>query len=487
MSAGAASPDLEVGFEASCLARERWEGTTAVVLSAVLIPLWIVFDALLEPEWVQPFTAMRLVATAVASICVVAIRRARTTRGLRAWVVLALAVGGASIALMLPHVRHFPAYVFGFSLFFWGAGAMFSWPARWSLALFGFLLAVMSSGFAVWPDARELADFVAAGFYIGSAGVIATIMTLVRSQLVRDGFVVSHELAMRNADVERTLEQLRDAQARLVASEKLTALGRLLAGLSHEINNPLNVLHNNLDPLGASLGGLLEVARAAEAATAADLPALRRRCAELDVDTTSKDVRDATEMMRAAMERVRQVHADLRAFIRGDAPGMVLGDPGEGLRATATLLSRRLPEAVRVEVDVGPLPRTAFQPGQLNQVWHNLVQNALDAVGDAGTVTVRARAVGDRIEVTVADSGPGVAREHQARLFEPFFTTKGVGKGTGLGLAMSYQIVERHGGAMFLDGGYTNGARFVIQLPVRAASALPVLAGSDPGASRRAG
>ena len=192
-------------------------------------------------------------------------------------------------------------------------------------------------------------------------------------------------------------------------------------------------------------------------------------------------------MMRAAMERVRQVHADLRAFIRGDAPGMVLGDPGEGLRATVALLSRGRAEGVHVEVDVGVLPCTCFQPGQLNQVWHNLIQNALDAVGDAGVVTVRARAVADRIEFTVADTGPGVPQEHQARLFEPFFTTKGVGKGTGLGLAMSYQIVERHGGALFLDGGAATGARFVVQLPVRALPAQPALADGDPAASRRPG
>jgi two-component system NtrC family sensor kinase len=292
-------------------------------------------------------------------------------------------------------------------------------------------------------------------------------MNYIRYRMVREAFAVSHQLAMRNADVERTLAQLREAQARLVASEKLSALGRLLAGLSHEINNPLNVLQNNLDPLRASVDGLLDLARAASSATPPDLPTLRRRCAELDVEATARDVEDAAEMMRAAMGRVRQVHSDLRAFIRGDAPGMVLEDPGGGLRATAALLSRRLPDGVRVEVDVAPLPRTSCQPGQLNQVWHNLIQNALDAVGGAGTVSVRARAVADGIEVMVSDTGPGVPTEHQARLFEPFFTTKGLGKGTGLGLAMSYQIVERHGGAMFLDGGYTAGARFVIRLPVR--------------------
>jgi two-component system NtrC family sensor kinase len=468
-----ASLDVATAWEAASLQRERWEGTTAVALTGVLVPLWIAFDAYLEPALLHPFTAMRLAAAAVAWAVVLVVRRLTTTRALRSWVAAELAYSGATIALMLPHVHHFPAYVFGFSLYFWGVGALFSWPTRWAAALFSWLTAVMCTGFALWPGVREPAEYVAVGFYIGSAGMIATIMIWVRGRLVRDAFDASHALAMRNADVERTLEQLRDAQSRLVASEKLSALGRLLAGLSHEINNPLNVLHNNLEPLRTSLEGLLGLARAAGEATPADVPALRRRCAELDVATTAEDVRDATDMMRAAMERVRQVHADLRSFIRGDAPDMVLDDPSQGLGATATLLSRRLPEGVNITVDVGPLPRITFQPGQLNQVWHNLIQNALDAVGAAGTVAVTARAVGDRIEVTVTDSGPGVAAEHQARLFEPFFTTKGVGKGTGLGLATSYQIVERHGGTMFLDGAYTGGARFVVWLPVQAARLDP--------------
>ena len=468
-----ATLDFAAGWEASSLKRERSEATTAVLFTGVLVPLWIAFDAFLEPE-----------------LLTVHRHAARRDRG---------GVGGVAhhpprgdrprapgvddrgdCAQRRDHRAHAPARsalpgvrvrVLALLL---GNGAVLSWPARWSVGLFTWLLGVMSAGFVAWPGMRSPADYVAVGFYVGSAAVVATIMNYIRYRMVREGFAVSHQLAMRNADVERTLEQLREAQARLVASEKLSALGRLLAGLSHEINNPLNVLQNNLDPLRASLDGLLD-------------PRAPR-----GLGHTARPTRAAAPLRRAGRGghrprrrgrrrddargdgRVRQVHSDLRAFIRGDAPGMVLEDPSGGLRATAALLARRLPDGVRVEMDVGPLPRTTFQPGQLNQVWHNLIQNALDAVGHAGTVSVRARAVADRIEVTVADTGPGVAPEHQARLFEPFFTTKGLGKGTGLGLAMSYQIVERHGGAMFLDGGYTGGARFVIRLPVR------VLPGAAP-------
>ena len=122
---------------------------------------------------------------------------------------------------------------------------------------------------------------------------------------------------------------------------------------------------------------------------------------------------------------------------------------------------------MHVEVDVGVLPCTCFQPGQLNQVWHNLIQNALDAVGDAGVVTVRARAVADRIEFTVADTGPGVPQEHQARLFEPFFTTKGVGKGTGLGLSIAKKIVDLHGGEIQIRNLPAGGVGVAVALKVQ--------------------
>jgi signal transduction histidine kinase len=463
---------LAVGasWDETCLERERGEAKLAILFTGTLVPIWIAFDALLEPAWVHPFAAMRLVATAMSWAILLPLVRARSLHALRAWLIGALAWSGATIALMLPHVGHFGAYLFGFSVYFWGVGALFSWPATCSVALFAWLLGVLAAALAFWTGRRDVGDLVMAGFYLGSAAVMATIMTLVRRRLVRAAFEASDEIARRGAEVERALAQLRDAQARLVASEKLSALGRLLAGLSHEINNPLNVLHNNLDFLRDSVERLVAVAHAANVATPDGLAALHARCAELDIAALSSDARDAASLMRAAMDRVRQVHADLRAFVRGDAPDMIRGDIAAGLRATAALLSRGLAAGVRLELELEHLPPIAFQPGQLNQVWHNLIQNGIDAVGDAGAVAVRARIVDGAIEVAVSDTGPGVALALRPRLFEPFFTTKGVGQGTGLGLAMSYQIVERHGGALFLDTAYAGGARFVVHLPIRGAA-----------------
>jgi two-component system NtrC family sensor kinase len=140
------------------------------------------------------------------------------------------------------------------------------------------------------------------------------------------------------------------------------------------------------------------------------------------------------------------------------------------------LLSRRIPSDLRLELALDELPRMSFQPGQLNQVWHNLVQNAFDALGEHGRVAIRSRRDGDVIEVSIADDGPGVAPEHRGRLFEPFFTTKPIGLGTGLGLATSYQSVARHGGTLSLDPEHHPGARFVVRLPIASAEAAASIA-----------
>jgi signal transduction histidine kinase len=473
-----ATLDFAAGWEASSLKRERSEATTAVLFMGTLVPLWIAFDAFLEPELLETFTVMRLVATAAAWGVLPIIRRAGTVRALRAWTTAEIAFSGATIALMLPHVRHFPAYVFGFSLFFWGMGAILSWPARWSVGLFAWLLGVISAGFVAWPGMRSPADYVAVGFYVGSAAVVATIMNYIRYRMVREAFAVSHQLAMRNADVERTIEQLREAQARLVASEKLSALGRLLAGLSHEINNPLNVLQNNLDPLRASLDGLLDLARLAGSATPPDLAALRRRCAELDVEATARDVEDAAEMMRAAMGRVRQVHSDLRTFIRGDSPGWCsrirAGPPRDRApsRAGCPTASASIWTSGRFRA-----PRSSRGSSTRSGTTSSRTRSTRSATRAPSRCGRVRWPTGSRSPWRTPDRGwhPSTRRACSSRS-----SRRRARKGTGLGLAMSYQIVERHGGAMFLDGGYTGGARFVIRLPVRVMPGVTPLA--DPAA-----
>jgi len=242
----------------------------------------------------------------------------------------------------------------------------------------------------------------------------------------------------------------------------------MLAGLSHEINNPINVVKNNLEPVREHVQELITVLDLARAG--GDPAEIQRAWEEREIAWRTTDLDDALSSMHAAVAHIQQIHADLRAFIRGDVPDMVSADVAEGLRATVGLLSRRLPASVHLVANVGELPRISCHPGQLNQVWMNLLNNALDAVGTTGDVQVSARVADDRIEIAVTDTGSGIPRAFRPRLFEPFATTKGPDGGTGLGLATSYQIIQRHNGRLYLDDSHLTGARFVVELPTAAAS-----------------
>jgi signal transduction histidine kinase len=279
----------------------------------------------------------------------------------------------------------------------------------------------------------------------------------------RSLFRTRQALSARNRDLDATIRTLRETQTRLVEGEKLSALGRLIASLSHEINNPVNVLQNNLAPLEEyfrKIEAVLSVAR-----NEGDVPGA---WVENDLDFVLADTADALATMNEGVQRIRAVHQEMRAFVRGDAPEIWEGDVNEGLRATVNMFRRSLPRAMPIEVACCALPPIRFQPGQMNQVFFNLIQNAVDAIegaGGSGTIAIRTEIDGAWVRITVEDTGPGVSALAREHLFEPFFTTKAPGKGTGLGLATSYQIVQRHQGRIGLDESYRAGARFMVWLP----------------------
>jgi signal transduction histidine kinase/ligand-binding sensor domain-containing protein len=288
-------------------------------------------------------------------------------------------------------------------------------------------------------------------------------------------------LRTRNAALEelvlaRTAELTR-ALAKVAESERLSALGRLLAHLSHELNNPINVIANNLAPmkdyLEATLSALTDCRAIAEAVPEARgrVDALWR---DLDLDFVTGDFGKALKTVELAAGRVRAVHSDLRNFMQGRAAKKVVGDLTVSVKETVEMVRRSLPAGIVIVEDYLPIPEIPFHAGQLNQVFLNLIQNAADAVGERGTIKVSVAPEGDTIQVAIADTGPGVRASARERIFEPFFTTKDFGKGTGLGLAICRQIVvDAHGGTIDLDAEYTAGARFVIRLPLVDAGTAP--------------
>jgi PAS domain S-box-containing protein len=269
------------------------------------------------------------------------------------------------------------------------------------------------------------------------------------------------ELTLRNRELMLT-------QDMLIEAEKLSALGRLLSQLSHEINNPMTIIVGNLPPATSHLDALrqmLEAYRDATDSLEGSGERLRELRARLELDFVLEDFPSLLQAIEEAALRVQEIQRDLRSFLRGEPLERTRGDVNEGLRITVEMLRRGLPCDISIDAEYGTLPRASFNSGQLKQVFLNVLQNAVDAVTPSGRVAVASWADDNFITVSVCDTGPGIPESVRRNIFEPFFTTKEIGKGSGIGLAVCRQILSNHGGSICLDEANSRGARFLIKLP----------------------
>jgi signal transduction histidine kinase len=247
---------------------------------------------------------------------------------------------------------------------------------------------------------------------------------------------------------ERTAE-LRETQAQLTQAEKMKSLGQLVAGVAHELNNPIGFVHANLQLLDEYVKKLMEAQR-----TGAETEPIREAIEKLLMRS------------REGTERVKKIVQDLRIFSRMDQAELQKADLNEEIDRALALMEPRFKNEISVERDFGELPRVRCYAGQLNQVILNLLMNACDALGERGTIRIRTRRRGDGVRLEFSDDGPGIPPELCNRIFDPFFTTKSVGAGTGLGLSLSHSIIERHGGRLAVDSEVGVGTSFVIDLPL---------------------
>jgi signal transduction histidine kinase len=251
------------------------------------------------------------------------------------------------------------------------------------------------------------------------------------------------------ARVDERTQELQHTQQQLLQSEKMRSLGQLVAGVAHEINNPIGFVHANLQLLSEYLDRLL-----AAQATGEDTTRTREAIAKL------------LSRSREGTQRVKQIVADLRTFSRMDQAEVSEADLNEEIERTLTLAEPRFKDGIEVERDYdAELPRVRCVAGQLNQVFMNLLMNACDALEGRGRIRIRTRSLGDTVRLEFEDDGPGIEPAVVDRIFEPFFTTKPVGQGTGLGLSLSHGIIERHGGRMTVASTPERGTVFVIELP----------------------
>ncbi|MDX9751691.1 MAG: 7TM diverse intracellular signaling domain-containing protein [Flavobacteriales bacterium] len=280
----------------------------------------------------------------------------------------------------------------------------------------------------------------------------------------------------RTRDLEQSNEHLKRTQTQLVSAEKMASLGQLTAGIAHEINNPINFITSNIQPLRRNIRELLDVMgryQAVEPAQAADaLIAIRRQAEDMGLSETIAELDEIIDSIAEGSARTAEIVRGLRNFSRLDQDDLKEADLNEGLRSTLAILAPQYRNQVAFELDLEELPRVECYPGRLNQVFMNILTNSVQAVlarceGGTPTIRVRTRPAGDQVEITITDNGIGMTDQVKARIFDPFYTTKDVGEGTGLGLAIAYGIIEDHQATIRVDSAPGLGTAFRIAVPVR--------------------
>ncbi len=279
------------------------------------------------------------------------------------------------------------------------------------------------------------------------------------------------DLHERNRQIQDTLEKLKVAQTQLVQAEKMSTVGQLTAGIAHEINNPINFVSSNVQPLKLDFEELKHLfdkfnrLKDSSDVTAA-LAEAERFKDEIDADFLFKEVSELLNGIEEGARRTAEIVQGLRNFSRLDENEVKLADVNIGLDSTLVLLRNKTKHCIDLERDYGDLPKIECFPGQLNQVFMNILNNAVQAVDGSGRIKIRTRLLEDCIQVSIADNGKGMSAEVQQRIFEPFYTTKDVGEGTGLGLFISYGIVEQHNGSITVHSDEGKGSEFLISLPL---------------------
>ncbi|MEG4349758.1 PAS domain S-box protein [Microcoleus sp. LAD1_D3] len=284
--------------------------------------------------------------------------------------------------------------------------------------------------------------------------------------------------------LEQTLQDLQRTQTQLIQSEKMSSLGQLVAGVAHEINNPVNFIYGNLSYTSEYTQNLLKMLQLYQKEYPQPSARIVDAREDFEIDYLIEDLPKILASMKVGADRIRDIVLSLRTFSRLDEAEKKQVDIHEGIESTLLILQNRLKHkadhpTINVIKEYGTLPLVECYPGQLNQVFMNLLSNALDALememkesernAKNLSITIRTQVTDNNsVAISIADSGPGMSEDVQKRLFDPFFTTKPIGKGTGLGLAISHSIiVEKHGGKLSCTSLLGEGSEFAIEIPLR--------------------
>jgi len=286
-----------------------------------------------------------------------------------------------------------------------------------------------------------------------------------------------YALEEQTQELQTTLKTLQDMQTQLIQSEKMSSLGEMVAGIAHEINNPVNFIHGNVTHAQDYLRTLFDVLALYQHQYPTPATKLQEKIDEIELDFIQSDFSDILASMQMGTRRIQKIVTSLRTFSRLDESEVKDINLHEGIESTLLILKHRIGKQVEIIKDYGDVPRICCYPAQLNQVFLNLIVNSIDALVDCDvqpkTITISTDKTAENcIQVRIQDNGPGIPPGIREKIFNPFFTTKPIGKGTGLGLAICYRIIETHRGKIEVISTVGKGTDFRITLPLQPSNLL---------------
>lgn len=294
--------------------------------------------------------------------------------------------------------------------------------------------------------------------FLAALGILALLISNVKRKQRTNALLKEKNEIIRKQkqQVEEALHQLKKSQSQLIQAEKMASLGQLTAGVAHEINNPINFVSANVNPLKRNFDELVQVLKE------------RRPGDETgDLDYLINESIQLLSGIEEGSRRTAEIVKGLRTFSRADEGDLKSVDVHEGIESSLLILNNKLRhQQIAVEKNFAPLPPVLCYPGQLNQVWMNLLSNAIDAIGENGTITITSSQENGKACISIRDTGKGISDDIIKKIFDPFFTTKEVGQGTGLGLSISYGIIKKHHGEIHVTSKKGEGAEFIVTLPL---------------------